>query len=43
MSASTIEFRYVYHPERDVSELDAYDAGQALYGISRSLAIVTHY
>jgi len=38
-----MEFRFVYHPDDRPHELDAYNAGQALYGISRSLSIVTHY
>jgi hypothetical protein len=40
---SPIRFRFIYEPEDDSDELDAYDAGQALFGISRSLALVTHY
>jgi hypothetical protein len=37
------EFRFIYKSEDGSSELDAYDASQALYGISRSLSILTHY
>ncbi len=38
-----VYFRFNYE-QRDKSEvLDAYDASQALYGMSRSLSIVTHY
>jgi hypothetical protein len=43
MAQAPIPFRFSYEPEDESSRLDAYDAGQALYGISRSLAIVTHY
>lgn len=37
------EFRFTYEPDDGAQTLDAYDAAQALYGISRSLAILTHY
>jgi hypothetical protein len=37
------EFRFIYKSEDGSNSLDAYDASQALYGISRSLAILTHY
>ena len=37
------EFRFTYKPEDGSSSLDAYDASQALYGISRSLSILTQY
>lgn len=37
------EFRFIYKPEDGSNSLDAYDASQALYGISRSLSILTHY
>ncbi len=37
------EFRFVYKPKDGSNSLDAYDASQALYGISRSLSIFTHY
>ena len=38
-----IYFRFKYE-QRDKSEvLDAYDTSQALYGMSRSLSIITHY
>jgi hypothetical protein len=43
MATEPIPFRFIYEPEDDSNELDAYDAGQALWGISRSLSIVTHY
>ncbi|HEY0207052.1 MAG TPA: hypothetical protein VGC15_23240 [Acetobacteraceae bacterium] len=38
-----LEFVFRYHPKNKGTELDAYDASQALYGISRSLSIFTHY
>jgi hypothetical protein len=37
------EFQFIYEAEDGSSSLDAYDASQALYGISRSLSILTHY
>jgi hypothetical protein len=37
------EFRFIYKSEDGSSSLDAYDASQVLYGISRSLSILTHY
>jgi len=37
------EFRFIYKPEDGSNSLDAYDASQALYGIYRSLSILTHY
>ena len=37
------EFKFIYKSEDGASSLDAYDASQALYGISRSIAILTHY
>src|ERR1700683_1535353 len=37
------EFRFIYETEDGSNSLDAYDASQALYGISRSIAILTHY
>jgi hypothetical protein len=37
------EFRFIYNPKDGSNNLDAYDAAQALYGISRSLSILTHY
>ena len=37
------EFRFIYKSEDGSTSLDAYDASQALYGMSRSLAILTHY
>jgi hypothetical protein len=37
------EFRFIYESEDGSNNLDAYDASQALYGISRSLSILTHY
>lgn len=43
MAIAPTPFRFHYEPEDASNELDAYDAGQALYGISRSLAIITHY
>jgi hypothetical protein len=36
-------FRFTYRPPGGTSDLDAYDASQALYGISRSLSVLTHY
>ncbi len=43
MTSPPLGFRFIYEPEDDFQELDAYDAGQALWGIARSLAITTHY
>lgn len=40
---SDAEFRFTYKPKDDSNDLDAYDASQALYGISRSISIITHY
>jgi hypothetical protein len=36
-------YRFRYHPREGEQVLDAYDASQALYGIARSLSILTHY
>ena len=41
MAETTFCFRY--HPRDGEHVLDAYDASQALYGIARSLSILTHY
>jgi hypothetical protein len=38
-----ITFRFRYDPQDGATTLDAYDASQALYGIARSLSILTHY
>ena len=37
------EFRFIYKPADGSNSLEAYDASQALYGIARSLSILTHY
>ena len=37
------EFQFIYESADGSNSLDAYDASQALYGISRSLSILTHY
>lgn len=40
---SELEFIFKYNPEKDTNLLNAYDASTALYGISRSISIITHY
>jgi hypothetical protein len=37
------DFVFSYHPENGERTLDAYDAYVALYGIARSISILTHY
>jgi len=36
-------FRFRYQPDDGAHAISAYDAAQALYGISRSISITTHY
>ena len=36
-------FRFTYRPGNKTNDLNAYDAAEALYGISRSISILTHY
>ncbi|MBB2205917.1 DUF7946 domain-containing protein [Gluconacetobacter takamatsuzukensis] len=38
-----LEFVFKYNPEKKSHLLNAYDAATALYGISRSISIITHY
>jgi hypothetical protein len=40
---SEISFRFQYVPTDGGHRLSAYDASQALYGISRSISIISHY